>query len=105
MSGQNESERADDDASTFPREYRGAHRLGVEENGAPLYYDAESNTVYTGTVDAGELTREWADERLLGDRSLSDYLDTESDGWRSLSEYAKRRLPGVDADGDDEGDR
>lgn len=88
----------------YPEDHDGSHLLGVEERGAPLYYNAESNTVYTGKVDSGELLSDWADERLLGDRSLSDYLESESSGRQSLSAYAKRHLPGVESDGDDAGE-
>jgi hypothetical protein len=107
MSGRDDTEHVDD--PKYPEDHRGSHLLGVGEQGAPLYYNAESNTVYTGKVESGELMREWADERLLDDGdneegSLSAFLDSESGGWQSLSAYAKRHLPGVDADADDEDD-
>jgi hypothetical protein len=103
MSGRDDTEHVDD--PKYPEDHRGSHLLGVEEQGAPLYYNAESNTVYTGKVESGELMREWADERLLDDDedgSLSAFLDSESGGWQSLSAYAKRHLPGFDADDEDD---
>lgn len=104
MSGRDDTTTDGVEAPKYPEDHEGSHLLGVEEQGAPLYYNAESNTVYTGTVDSGQLASDWADEKLLGDRSLSDYLESESGGWESLSAYAKRHLPGVDADEDDAGE-
>ena len=104
MSGRDDTTTDGVEAPKYPEDHQGSHLLGVEERGAPLYYNAESNTVYTGNVDSGELMRDWADERLLDDQSLSDYLGSESSGWQSVSEYAKRHLPGFDAEDDTAGD-
>lgn len=103
MSGRDDTTAEGVGTPKYPEDHQGSHLLGVEERGAPLYYNAESNTVYTGKVESGELMSDWADQNLLGDRSLSEYLDSESSGWQSLSAYAKRHLPGVDAEEDDDG--
>jgi hypothetical protein len=97
MSGR-DSTTEHDGAPKYPEDRNGSHLLGVEESGAPLYFDAESNTVLTGTVDNGELLDEWASRSELGDREVGEYVEEESGGWQSITEYAKRHLPGMSAD-------
>ncbi|MFD1513170.1 hypothetical protein [Halomarina rubra] len=104
MSGRDDTTLGTSDSPLYPEDHQGAHFLGVEDRGSPLYYDANQNTVYTGKVESGQLTDEWATEVSLSDRSLSEFLDSESSSWESLSAFAKRHLPGVDTD-EDEGDR
>lgn len=104
MSGR-DSTTEHDGTPKYPEDHRGSHLLGVEESGAPLYFDTESNTVLTGKVDNGELVDDWTDRKDLGERDVGEYVESESSGWSSVTEYAKRHIPGLSADdNDDEGE-
>ncbi|WP_254536653.1 hypothetical protein [Halomarina litorea] len=100
MSGR-DSTTEHDGTPKYPEDHRGSHLLGVDESGAPLYFDAESNTVLTGKVDSGQLLDEWTDRTALGDREVGSYVEEESSTWQSVTEFAKSHLPGMRSEGDD----